>query len=108
MGFVEVAKWSELSENTCIAKTVGVISILLCRKNDELYALENQCPHAGSKLSGGCFEGYVIECPAHGHKFDVRSGFSIKNADGFPIPCFNSYVRGGSVWVDLTKPFNFK
>ena len=78
MGFVEVAKWSELSENTCIAKTVGVISILLCRKNDELYALENQCPHAGSKLSGGCFEGYVIECPAHGHKFDVRSDFPLK------------------------------
>ena len=108
MSFVEVAKWSDLLEHVCIVKKVGMHSILLCRQGEEVYALENQCPHAGYGLGGGCFKNYVIRCPAHGHKFDVRTGFSIKNVDGFPIPCFPVQMRGRSIWVDLVRPFNFK
>lgn len=108
MSFVEVAKWSDLSETVCIPKTVGVQSIVLCRQGEEVYALENQCPHAGHELAGGCLQNHVIRCPAHGYRFDVRTGFSIKNVDGFPIPCFPVRVRGRSIWVDLEHPFNFK
>ncbi len=42
--------------------------------DDQLHAIDNDCPHGASALSGGRLEGYVISCPAHGLRFDVRTG----------------------------------
>lgn len=39
-----------------------------------LYALENNCPHAGGSLASGKLEGPLLRCPSHGLKFDVTCG----------------------------------
>lgn len=40
----------------------------------ELFAMENSCPHAGASLCGGRIENGHVCCPAHGLRFDLRSG----------------------------------
>jgi len=51
--------------------------VLLCKVDDTLYALENRCSHAAVELSEGRLEGYEIECPFHGARFDIRSGAAL-------------------------------
>lgn len=40
----------------------------------ELFAMEDSCPHAGASLCGGRIENGQVRCPAHGLRFDLRSG----------------------------------
>ena len=40
----------------------------------KLYAIDDSCPHGGGSLVMGMLEGMQVRCPAHGLKFDIRSG----------------------------------
>lgn len=82
------------------------IAIGVYRVEDEVYAMEDACPHAGFPLSRGHFSNCVIVCDAHGWPFDVRTGFDPDNADGFPIPCFEARIVGDHVEVDLEARTN--
>ena len=39
--------------------------------------------HVGGPLDQGTVEGYEVECPWHGSKFDVRTGEPTKPPQGF-------------------------
>ncbi len=62
-----------------------------------LYAVENNCPHAGGSLAGGKLEGQVLRCPSHGLKFDVVRG-SVAGGGGLQLRTF-PVRRDGSVAV---------
>ena len=40
----------------------------------KLSAIDDACPHAGERLSGGLVEGCIVTCPRHGSQFDVQTG----------------------------------
>ncbi len=48
--------------------------ILLCQVDGQTYALEDQCPHVRVPLAGGRLDGFILECPLHGGKLDIRDG----------------------------------
>jgi len=50
------------------------VSVLLCRTEGGVYAVENRCTHVDAALYGGTIEGEAIRCPMHGLKFDLRTG----------------------------------
>lgn len=36
------------------------------------YAIDAACSHEGGPLEEGTLQGYEVECPWHGSKFDVK------------------------------------
>jgi nitrite reductase/ring-hydroxylating ferredoxin subunit len=54
----------------------GGRSILLCRVDGELHALDDHCPHEqGGRLAPGpLVDGRWARCPLHGYQFDPASG----------------------------------
>lgn len=53
--------------------------IALFRVGETVHAIDDSCPHHGASLSNGRLEGCIVACPAHGLKFDVRSGHGTTN-----------------------------
>lgn len=51
--------------------------IVIFRVEQNYYAVENRCPHAGAFLHEGILEGQVLTCIWHGWKFDLESGHSL-------------------------------
>lgn len=49
-------------------------SIALFNVDDTLYAIDDSCPHAGGSLVVGKLDGRMVQCPAHGLKFDLATG----------------------------------
>jgi len=49
-------------------------SVVVFNVDGEMYAVENACPHNGASLAGGQIEGRLLQCPAHGLRFDVGTG----------------------------------
>lgn len=56
---------------------VGGRSVVVFRIDGQLHAIENSCPHNGASLASGCLQGTVLSCPAHGVRFDLRTGRSL-------------------------------
>ncbi len=106
MAFERVARLDALPAGRGLRVTLQGIEVGLFRVGDDVYAMENACPHAGLPLSEGSLEGCVVTCTAHGWRFDVRTGHPPEDADGFPIPCFAVRVEDDAVWVDLDAPTN--
>ena len=50
-------------------------SLALFNVDGQLFAIDDSCPHQGSSLCAGRLEGRVIQCLAHGLRFDLRSGY---------------------------------
>ena len=70
-----VAHLSDLKMGSMIDVQAGDRSIVLFRdEQGAVFALDDCCSHAEVQLSGGSFADGIVECPAHGAKFDVRTG----------------------------------
>lgn len=54
-------------------------SIALFNVDGGLYAIDDSCPHQGSSLCGGRLDGRVIQCCAHGLRFDLASGYLLNS-----------------------------
>src|SRR5207245_9136646 len=39
-----------------------------------VYCLDNTCTHLGGPLCEGTLREFVVQCPWHGSRFDIRSG----------------------------------
>jgi nitrite reductase/ring-hydroxylating ferredoxin subunit len=106
MGFERVARLSDIPVDRGLCVRLRGIEIGVFRVGDDVYAMENACPHAGDPLSEGELDGAIVICRAHGWEFDVRTGFRPDDADGFPIPCFAVRTADGCVEIDLDQPTN--
>ena len=65
---------AELPEGTPIKAKFGAQQLLVVRLADTIYALHDQCAHAGGPLSGGTIVEGCIECPWHGSRFELATG----------------------------------
>lgn len=48
--------------------------VVIFNVDGEMYAIDDSCPHNGASLGNGELEGCVLRCPAHGLRFDLRTG----------------------------------
>lgn len=72
--FTEVAKTSELADGEKILVEADDQLVILFRVGDDYFCIDDVCTHDGGTLSDGDHDGFEIECPRHGAKFDIRCG----------------------------------
>lgn len=57
--------------------------------DDELFALNDKCPHKGGPLSQGIVSGRKVTCPLHGWNIQLDSGEAVAPdvgcAGGYPV-----------------------
>jgi glycine betaine catabolism B len=73
-GFVKVADTKDIPSSQMKAVEVDGEEIFVVSVKGKYYAIGNVCTHEGGPLADGTLEGYEVECPWHGSKFDVRTG----------------------------------
>ena len=62
--------------------------IALLRIGSEWYAIADLCTHDQGPLGEGELEGFEIECPRHGARFDVRTGKALLLPAVVDIPAY--------------------
>ena len=72
---------------------IGQRCIAVFHVEGQLYAIDDSCPHQGASLWGGRLEGRVIQCCAHGLRFDLRSGYLLNSTAvkvaNYPVEVFD-------------------
>jgi len=68
---------------------------------DEIFALENRCPHRGGPLSEGIVHGRKVACPLHNWIIDLENGEATGSDRGcarrFPVK-----VEKGRIYLEMT------
>lgn len=84
--------------------------ILLVLIDDNVYAINDKCPHKGAPLSPGTLTGNIIQCKEHGLKIDVISGqvvpslkasILVPNKDAQSVRTFKASIEAEQVFVEL-------
>ncbi len=75
-------------------------SIVAFNIDGNLHAIDNSCPHSGAALAGGKLEGTLLQCPAHGLRFDVTTG-CMPGKGGLCVATFPVCRAGGDVVLEL-------
>jgi len=68
--------------------------------NDEIFAINDECPHKKGQLSQGIVHGKSVTCPLHNWRIDLQTG----EAMGLDEGCTGHYaakVEDGKIFIDL-------
>jgi len=67
---------------------------------DEVFALEDRCPHKGGPLSQGIVHGTKVTCPLHNWSIQLADGCAVAPDQG----CTRSYpvkVEAGQIFLQI-------
>lgn len=73
-GYYVVAAVADLKEGGQLYVDLNGEEILLCRHQDQFYAIAYFCSHAEFALEGGGMKNGCITCPYHGAEFALADG----------------------------------
>lgn len=96
-----VASLAELREKSCLSTQANGHTVALFAYGDEVYAVDNRCPHMGFPLDRGTVRDGVLTCYWHYARFDLRTGgtFDLWADD---VRAFPVEIRDGDIWIDVS------
>ena len=101
MPFIRVGSVEDVPPGTAKVYEVEDRAIAVCNVNGELYAIDDVCTHDEGSLDQGDLDGYEIECPRHGARFDVRSGQVKALPAVLPVDTFSVRIAGDAIEVEI-------
>ncbi|GAB3306424.1 non-heme iron oxygenase ferredoxin subunit [Haliea atlantica] len=99
--FVSSIKDLRLGEGVGVkvcVKGLGLIAVF--QSEGGFYALADRCSHGEASLSEGWLEGMEIECPAHGGRFDIRTGEPLSFPVTKPVHHYSTVVMNGDLYIE--------
>ncbi|KUH69808.1 hypothetical protein AU184_08765 [Mycolicibacterium novocastrense] len=100
---VRLASVSEVELDEPTSFTVEGEEILVVRRADGIFAINNICTHAEAYLDLGEYhpESCEIECPLHVGRFCLRTGAATADPCVIPVKSYVVYVDDDAVMVEL-------
>jgi nitrite reductase/ring-hydroxylating ferredoxin subunit len=98
---VKALDLTALASNELTLVTVNDQDVILYRRDDDICAIGNECPHQSGSLCDGFVEGDIVVCPLHGWEFDLRSG-ACMTVPGESVPRYEVTVEDGAIFLEET------
>jgi nitrite reductase (NADH) small subunit len=68
---------------------------------DEVFALDNACPHKNGPLSEGIVHGKAVTCPLHNWVISLETG-TVQGMDEGQVAAYPARVAEGRILLDAT------
>jgi len=99
---VVIGKEADLQPDSCLTGEVAGRAVVVFRNPDgSITAMEDCCSHAAVRLSGGKIREGVVECPAHGARFDTRTGRNLCLPAVKPLRMLEVRIQNGDIVLKL-------
>lgn len=99
--FQAVLSLGELPEGKMRACEIGGRRIVVCRTREGVFAVDDVCTHAYSRMSEGRLRGTRLICPLHGASFDVRDGRVLGAPATRALPVHRARINGEQIEVAI-------
>lgn len=106
---LRIAKLSDLPPGTNRAFKLDGASVLLCRTEAGVFAVENRCTHQLASLEGGRMRGRLLFCPKHGARFDMGTGVTAGTLAKTPIKTYRVHIDADeNITIDCPQSRSLK
>lgn len=85
-----------------VVKTVFGCVAVFRTADDQVFALDDRCPHKGGPLSEGIVHGAQVTCPLHNWAFDMATG-QAQGADEGHVGTYAVRIEAGRILLDATR-----
>jgi nitrite reductase/ring-hydroxylating ferredoxin subunit len=98
--FIPVADLEQLKARGCLTAEIEGRTVALFWHDNQVYAVDNRCPHMGFPLHQGSLRCGILTCHWHHARFDLATGgtFDLWADD---VTVFPTRIDDGKVWVDI-------
>ena len=101
--YVDLAGVEEVSEGVVRIFLRDGRAIAVGRVDGEIYAVGAVCTHAEFLFESGSLEEGEIVCPAHGARFDMKSGNARRLPAVKALPTYPVRVESGRIFVGIEE-----
>ena len=81
----------------CVNTPSGKIAVFRTAEN-QVFAIDNRCPHKGGPLAEGIVHGTSVTCPLHNWVFDLQTG-EAQGADEGSVRTYPVRVEDGTIFI---------
>lgn len=99
--WVPVLDEKVLDENFGVCVAPKGLPVLMMKRYGQIFALSNRCPHMGCALAGGSMDGYLLTCPCHDWRFDIRTGMMVEGNNGIILKSYEWRVDSGKISIKV-------
>jgi len=100
MAWVRVADAKDVKAGAGKAVIANRMELALFRVGEQIYCIDNCCPHMSGPLAEGHVDGETVYCPWHYWPINVRSG-EVEYDPGTCASTFECRIDGDSVLVNI-------
>ncbi len=97
-GFQAVAPSNLLKDGDLNTFKVGDTPIACFRVDGKVYVIDDECAHENGPLGEGSVDGFVVTCPYHDWRYDIRTGDCLTEP-ARNLSCFAVKEYDGFIWV---------
>ena len=98
--FVDIGALEDIpAQGARVVRTAQGCVAVFRTADDQVFALDDRCPHKGGPLSEGIVHGTSVTCPLHAWVFDLATGLA-KGADEGVVRSFATRVQNGRILID--------
>lgn len=98
--FVPIARVEEIPPGARLWHEFKYETVIVLNVAGTFYCLADLCTHDDGPLEDGELDGFAIECPRHGARFDIRTGAVLCLPAIRPVPTYAVKVEDGVVYVE--------
>ena len=85
-----------------VVKTQAGCVAVFRTHDDQVFALDDACPHKNGPLSEGIVHGNAVTCPMHNWVIDLTTG-AAKGADEGQVNTYQVRVENGRLLLDAAR-----
>jgi nitrite reductase/ring-hydroxylating ferredoxin subunit len=104
--FVKAANVKDIQPSQMKEVEINGETICLANIEGKYYAIGNVCTHLGGPLAQGKLEGYEVQCPWHGSRFDIRTGKVVRSPAMRSEPTYEIKIQDDNILIKNRAKYN--
>ena len=103
MSFVDIGALDDIpAQGARVVKTAAGCVAVFRTADDQVFAMNDRCPHKGGPLSEGIVHGNAVTCPLHAWVFSLETGMA-QGADVGSVVTYPVRVKAGRILLDVRR-----
>jgi nitrite reductase (NADH) small subunit len=103
MSWLDIGALTDIPrEGARVVKTVAGCVAVFRTATDQVFALNDRCPHKGGPLSEGIVHGTQVTCPLHAWVFSLETG-QVQGADEGEVATYPVQIEAGRILLDTAR-----